>query len=227
VRYHTVLFDADDTLFDYGKAERYALEKACTQYKVSFSEALLRDYRACNERLWRLFERRMLSKITLQHRRFVELFALRGLGGLDPDAFNRDYVFFLGEGGFLNDGALDVCQALAPRVTLAVVTNGIEATQAARLKHSALNGLIPWLFVSESAGCAKPERAYFADVFRRLGLTRTDGVLMVGDALASDIKGGLDFGLDTCWYNPNRLEPPAGHSPKFQIHHLREVLGIV
>ncbi len=51
-------------------------------------------------------------------------------------------------------------------------------------------------------------------------------VLMIGDSLTSDIRGGSDYGIDTCWFNPNSLPRPADLPITYEIHALPELLSI-
>lgn len=150
----------------------------------------------------------------------VERFAalLRALGRTgDAAALNRAYLDHLGEGSYLLPGAQALCRALAPRCTLAIVTNGVARAQRRRFEASPLNGLIPWLFISEELGASKPDSAFFAPVLRTLGNPDPRRVLMVGDNLLADIQGGIQAGLDTAWYNPGRLPGDPAIVPTWEV----------
>ena len=121
------------------------------------------------------------------------------------------------EGSYLLPGAQALCRALAPRCTLAIVTNGVARAQRRRFEASPLNGLIPWLFISEELGASKPDPAFFAPVLRTLGNPDPRRVLMVGDNLLADIQGGIQAGLDTAWYNPGRLPGDPAIVPTWEV----------
>lgn len=104
-----------------------------------------------------------------------------------------------------------------PRCTLAIVTNGVARAQRRRFEASPLNGLIPWLFISEELGASKPDSAFFAPVLRTLGNPDPRRVLMVGDNLLADIQGGIQAGLDTAWYNPGRLPGDPAIVPTWEV----------
>ena len=110
-----------------------------------------------------------------------------------------------------------LCRARAPRCTLAIVTNGVARAQRRRFEASPLNGLIPWLFISEELGASKPDPAFFAPVLRTLGNPDPRRVLMVGDNLLADIQGGIQAGLDTAWYNPGRLPGDPAIVPTWEV----------
>ena len=118
---------------------------------------------------------------------------------------------------YLLPGAQALCRALAPRCTLAIVTNGVARAQRRRFEASPLNGLIPWLFISEELGASKPDPAFFAPVLRTLGNPDPRRVLMVGDNLLADIQGGIQAGLDTAWYNPGRLPGDPAIVPTWEV----------
>ena len=143
---------------------------------------------------------------------------LRALGRTgDAAPLNRAYLDHLGEGSYLLPGAQALCRALAPRCTLAIVTNGVARAQRRRFEASPLNGLIPWLFISEELGASKPDSAFFAPVLRTLGNPDPRRVLMVGDNLLADIQGGIQAGLDTAWYNPGRLPGDPAIVPTWEV----------
>lgn len=55
-------------------------------------------------------------------------------------------------------------------------------------------------------------------------LTARENVLIVGDSLTSDIQGGADYGIHTCWFNPNRKENKLGIKPTYEIQALLDLL---
>ena len=76
-------------------------------------------------------------------------------------------------------------------------------------------------------GAAKPHPAFFDAAFARTGHPSKQDVLVIGDSLTSDMQGGVDYGIDTCWFNPMGEPQPEGLPITFEIRHLRDMLGIV
>lgn len=72
--------------------------------------------------------------------------------------------------------------------------------------------------------CFKPRPGIFDVAFARMGRPRKDEALMIGDSLTSDIKGGSDYGIDTCWYNPSGAPCPTDVAITYEIHALGELL---
>ena len=215
-RYDVILFDADNTLFDFDRAEEEALRATLARYGLPVTARSVAAYLAINRELWARFDRGEVSREWLVVERFARLLRTLGRPG-DPAAMNRAYLTRLGEGAFLLPGAEALCRALAPRCTLAIVTNGVALAQRARFEASPLRDVVPWLFISEEVGASKPDPAFFAPVLRALGEPDRARVLMVGDNLLTDIRGGINAGLDTAWFNPNHLPGGPDVRPTWEV----------
>ena len=83
------------------------------------------------------------------------------------------------------------------------------------------------MIISEKVGAAKPSAKLFEHAFRDLGITNKSRVLMVGDDLYADIKGGLNACLDTCWVNFGGEENKTGITPKYEVQSFEELYRIV
>ncbi|MDR1515258.1 MAG: YjjG family noncanonical pyrimidine nucleotidase [Synergistaceae bacterium] len=221
--YNTILFDADGTLFDYDKAEKFALASSFRKHGIQFLPDRHALYRKINDGKWKQLEMGVISKDELQTSRFADLFTALGIAGVDAAAFNADYLACLAFGSDLIDGAAEVCRSLSATRRLAIITNGVSATQRSRLSKSVIKDYVSYVFVSEDIGYAKPDSRYFDFVFEKMGLIDKSSVLVVGDSLTSDIRGGASYGLDTCYYNPRKLENLSGIKPTFEISSLAEI----
>jgi 2-haloacid dehalogenase len=226
-KYRIFLFDADETLFDYKKAERTALEAAFAKFCLPFTEQTRRDYREINNGFWKAFERSEVTKEELQRLRFSQLFEKYGVT-CDPDAFNREYLNGLSRGTDLLDGAVSLCRYLFEQgKKLYLITNGISDVQKRRMAHSEIGDYFSGLFISEEIGYAKPHPGYFAAVWSALGNCPKEEILIIGDSLTSDIKGGENAGIDTCWMNPEGAVPDAAIVPTYDIRALEEIRQFV
>lgn len=225
-RYPVVLLDADGTLFDFERAERWAYRLTANQHDLPDSEDAYRLYSRINEELWRRLERREITKAELADRRFSELLEALELQG-EPGRISADYRRNLGEGAFLLPGAEELCRELAPHCRLIIASNGITETQKARLAKSAIVSYIEMLIVSESGGADKPDPRFFEYLDRQAGSLDKAATLMVGDRLDADILGGNRFGVDTCWYNPAGAPLSGDILPTYTIGSLKELTAIV
>lgn len=228
MKYSVILFDADNTLFDFDQAEEQALYAVFEKNRLPMSDTTYQQYRLINSRLWTAFENKEITKDFLLAGRFAELFSTLQIDWPDPTRFNQEYLTCLGACPVLMSDASETCERLAQSgLTLAIVTNGVERVQKSRLERSEIRPWIQDVFVSEEVGYAKPNPAYFTYVFDRMRLMEKSDVLLVGDSLHSDIRGGIDFGIDTCWYNPRGLKNETVYRPTHQITKLMELIDIV
>lgn len=202
MKYAWLLFDADDTLFDFPKAEANALRWTLEQSNLPFRPEFFDIYSRCNQQTWKEFERGEVTSLELRVKRFRLFFDEAGLAG-DPEAVSPLYLRNLALGADLLPGAEEVIRAMRERFHLALVTNGLKDVQRPRLERSSLRDSFERIFISEEIGAAKPSRDYFEAVFRGIGQPPKETVLLIGDSLTSDMRGGLDYNIDTCWYNPS------------------------
>lgn len=224
--YPWLWFDADGTLFDYNRAEDIALKQAFQSLNTPFDDEYLDIYRRINQRLWQALERREITPALLQVRRFELLQEAIQLT-FSPGQMSAAYVEQLAVRAELIDGAYDILHTLRGTCRFAIVTNGLQAVQRSRLAHSTIRDYITDLIISEEVGAAKPKPDFFAAAFARLGYPAKSDVLMIGDSLTSDMQGGVDYGLDTCWYNPSAEPRPGDLQITYEIAHLRELLEVL
>jgi 2-haloacid dehalogenase len=210
LKYIWLLFDADDTLFDFPRAEANALKWTLEQSGLPFQSGFVNLYSRFNQQVWREFERGEVTSQELRVKRFRLFFDETHLNG-DPQTVSPLYLRNMALGTGLLPGAEEVVRALKADYHLALVTNGLKEVQRPRLESSALRDCFERVFISEEIGAAKPARAYFDAVFTALGNPPKDSVLIIGDSLTSDMKGGVEYGIDTCWYNP------AGKTTKLPV----------
>ncbi|MDI3546832.1 MAG: 2-haloacid dehalogenase [Halanaerobiales bacterium] len=75
MKYEVILFDADGTLFDFEKAEDYALEKTVSFFELKYNRDYhLKHFRDINLAIWEEFERGLISAAELKTERFKRLF---------------------------------------------------------------------------------------------------------------------------------------------------------
>jgi YjjG family noncanonical pyrimidine nucleotidase len=199
--YEWLLFDADNTLFDYDKAEAFALEKTFTAFQLAFDVTFSAQYREINAQIWHDYELGNITQDELRTERFRRLFTSLGIK-TDTNAFSERYLQNLARGGFLIDGAEALIKRLHADYRLAIITNGIGDVQHPRFNNSTIANYIETMVVSGDLGVAKPDPAIFDIAFRHMGDPAKEAVLIIGDSLSSDMQGGINYGIDTCWYNP-------------------------
>lgn len=224
--YRTIFLDLDDTLLDFGAAERVAIAKAFRDIGLEPTPALLGRYSELNQAQWEAFERGEITRDTVLVRRFELLFAELGLS-IEPQHAEDVYRGYLGVGHYFVEGAEEVLSYLAPKYDLYLASNGVADTQYSRLESAGIGHYFKDIFISEVTGSHKPERAYFDYCFSRIPGFDPSKALIVGDSLTSDILGGCNAGIRTCWFNPGRKPLRGPVTPDFEIHALRELKDIL
>jgi len=224
--YTWLWFDADGTLFDYNRAEAAALRNTFHSLTLPFEDTYLEVYRKINHGLWQALERQEITQAVLRFRRFELLMEALQVSG-SPEQMSSAYVEQLSICSELIDGAYEVLQAFHEKSQLAIVTNGLQAVQRGRLENSAIKSFISELIISEEVEAAKPQAAFFDAAFARCEHPAKSDVLIIGDSLTSDIQGGVNYGIDTCWYNPAGEAQPDGLEITYEIKHLRELLELI
>ena len=225
-RYPYLLFDADNTLFDFEAANHNAFAGVCEYCGLVYSEELYEFYESINRPLWHQLDLGEVTKEFLVVERFRRFLAQKGIDR-DPAECNRIQLAGLGSSTALLPHALEVVKKLAQTHKLYIVTNAVASVQRSRLANSAIAPYITAAFISEEAGAAKPSRAYFDYVMARIDGITPDNCLVIGDSLSSDIKGANNAGLPACWYNLKGDPRPADLSIDYEIRDLRELYDIV
>lgn len=221
MKYDLFLFDLDDTLMDFSESEKnaFSLSFSSIGYPNGLSD-FRESYRAISDVLWDDLEHGRITLGELKTERFKRLFEMHSLED-DAEAFGQTYLDHLGKEIHVIDGVEEMLSSLSD-FRLAIVTNGFKDVQYSRISGSALNNTFEAIITSEEAGVQKPSTEIFEYVFKQLQVTDKSRVLMIGDSLSSDILGGNNFGIDTCWYNPKRKENKSAAKPTYEIHDWKE-----
>lgn len=226
-RYELILFDLDGTLFDYNKAEEYALKKSLEDFRIDCNfSSCLEEYRKINKAVWKEFEKGKIDLEELRLKRFYILFNFLQIER-NIKEFSEKYLYFISKTSFITEGAEEIISCLRPDYKLALASNGIYSVQYERLKRSSLSPYFDIFVISEEIGFAKPDPNFFDCVFEKARHSDKNTALIVGDSLSSDIKGGLDFGIDTCWFNPGKVAKEGDISPTYEIEELPQVKDII
>jgi len=221
VSYTHILLDLDHTLLDTETSLRLAFDDA--MHAVGADPLGQYDtFDEINAALWKQVEAHALTPDQVHQRRFEQLNDVLELE-VDPSTMADAFAIGMGARGDLYPGALDALKALAATATLAMITNGLSGIQRARIERLELNQFFDAITISAEAGCSKPGTEIFDITFEVLGQPDRSRALMVGDSLSSDIAGGHNAGVDTCWYNPGGALVGDKQPATFEIQALSEL----
>ena len=217
-----VFLDLDDTLLDFTRAEAIALTKALTEMDAPAHREVLERYHEINQRQWELLEEGVLTREQVLVSRFAILFQELGLDR-DPAETCARYEGHLAEGHIFIPGAPEVLEALAPRYKLHLASNGAAVVQRKRLESAGILLYFQNIFISEEMGADKPKQAFFRLCFSAIPGFDPAKAIMVGDSLTSDIRGGRNAGIRTCWFNPKEKPSRPDIRPDHTIRSLAEL----
>jgi len=203
--YKYLLWDIDGTILDFVAAEKCAIRALFKKYCIGeCTDEMLDQYSKINKRYWEALERGEMSKPEILVGRFVEFFKSIDVNTEIASDFNDDYQITLGDYVIFEAGAKEYLESLKGKYRLIAVTNGTKVAQEKKLKTSGLDIIFDSVYISEDIGIEKPNKGYFDRVFNQEGLSNLSEAIIIGDSLTSDILGGNNAGIDTCWYNPQK-----------------------
>ena len=227
MKYGILLFDADNTVLDFDKSEEQALKRAFCDMGLEFNQNVLQIYRKNNVAQWQLFEKGQLTKPQVLINRFVNTFADLQLPAELAQRTGDLYEEYLKLGFFVVPYAEEVLDKLQTKCQLYVVSNGVAEIQNSRMKGSGLEKYFRARFVSETVGYPKPKIEYFNYCFAHVDGFDKNKTLIIGDSLTSDIQGGVNAGIDTCWFNSTHAPNKSQLTPTYEIDDLRQILDII
>jgi putative hydrolase of the HAD superfamily len=227
MKYEIIIFDADETLFDFKKSERQALKNAMLDLNIDYDENYhLKIYSDINTAIWKQFEEGLITQEKLKVERFKRLSEKLDIQ-FDEFEFANSYMEHLANASFLFEDSISLVKSLSKDYKLIMVTNGLKYVQDNRIRKSEIADFFENIIISEEVGVSKPNAKIFEIAIKNTKYTDKSKILMVGDSLSSDIQGGINFHIDTCWYNPKKLINKTKLTPTYEISNLLELKNIL
>lgn len=217
-----LFFDLDDTLLDFHKAEAWALRQALRRSGIEPTDAIAARYSEINQRQWELLEEKKLTREQVLIRRFQLLFQELGVNASCEDT-QQCYENMLAKGHDFMPGAPELLETLKGDYQLYLVSNGTAVVQDCRLRDSGIERYFQGIFISERVGVDKPQKEFFDRSFATIPNFDPDQAMIIGDSLTSDIRGGNNAGIRTCWYNPKHKPRRADIPVDYEIEDLLEL----
>lgn len=227
MKYNVLLFDADNTVLDFDKSEEQALQRAFELCGVKYDTDVLTVYRRNNIAQWQRYERGEISRDEVLLNRFLLTLDELAIKNCNVNRLADEYEKYLHFGFYQIEHAREVLEELQKSCDLYVVSNGVLSIQNSRMKGSGLEKYFLRRFISEEIGVPKPNVEFFNRSFAQIPNLKKSSTLIIGDSLTSDVQGGINAGIDTCWYNPNGAKNNTQLVPSYEISDLRQLLEIV
>ena len=224
----TILWDVDGTLLDFDAAQQAAIKTLFREFGLGeCTDVMLERYSDINNSFWKRLEKNEVSRQQVLIGRFEQFFAEYGIDTRIASEFNERYQPTLGDTIVYRDDSLNIVRGLRGRVKQYVVSNGTVAAQTKKLERSKFGECMDGVFLSEELGVEKPNIGFFEKVFSSIRPGDLSEVMIVGDSLTSDIRGGMNAGIKTCWYDPEKKPVPDNYQVDYVIYDLHELIEML
>ncbi len=226
MKYTTLLIDADDTIFDFPKCEYNALKNTLESSGLEFNDKIHENFSEINSALWKKIEMNKITRSDLRVRRFSELIEKCFEGFENSELLADKYVEMLSHEAIFIDGAEQALETLCTNYEIYIITNGLKKVQYSRFDISDIYRFIKGHFISDELGVQKPQKEFFDIVLERINEKDKSRILVVGDSLTSDMKGGRNAGIDTCLYDPHGKISMPNELCDYRIKALEDILKL-
>lgn len=223
-----ILWDLDGTLMDFKISESTSLKRTFVHYGLpECDDETVAVYSKINQSYWEKLERGEVTKEQVLRCRFEDFLALQNID-IPATEFCKQYETGLADVVVYLDNSFEILERLKyDGYTQFAVTNGAMAVQRRKLKNSHFDQIFDKVFISDEVGYEKPSKSFFKAVLDSMPDVSNDEIVIVGDSLTSDIKGGNNAGIKTCWYNPYKKDLPNEYKVDYQITNLEEIFDVI
>ena len=221
-----IFLDLDDTILDFGRAEEEALKDTLLQFGVEPTRERMARYSAINKAQWKRLEKGEMTRDEVKLRRFEIFFEEMGVD-CDAEAARIFYEKRLAIGHCFLAGAEEMLAALHGKYHLYIASNGTTSVQNGRIASAGIAPLFDEIFLSEALGAVKPQKEFFDACFAQIPDFDPAQAIIFGDSLTSDILGGINAGIKTCWFNLHRQDANPDIKPDFEVLELSEFVKLV
>ena len=221
-----IFLDLDDTILDFHASEREAIVETLEHFGVLVNEEIITIYRNFNKKCWQALERGEMTREEVLTKRFELLFS-----DLDINVSSEDVQYYyerrLAEGVVFVDGAIELLESLKGKYNLYITSNGTAFVQDRRIAASGLAEYFDDIFISERMGANKPDKRFFDACFERMENKDRDSTVIIGDTLTSDILGGINAGIHTCYFTFGKEPEPSDIPAEYIVRKLEEIPEIL
>lgn len=235
--YKYLIFDVDDTIYDFDSAFINAQKNVATLLGVDYSE----EYKEIDEKTaWKAWEEMHLDDTDIEdvqknyhqyYREYIKRHFKYLLSELNAEVelvqVVKCYENSIAESSeFIEESTLSVICELANSYKIVLATNGMENIQEKRIEK--LKPYVHSYFISEAMGAIKPTLDYYRMIMEKLNCNPKE-CLMIGDSITNDIIGAKSIGMDVCFFNPNGKNINSNIVCEYNIksiNDLKEILSL-
>jgi YjjG family noncanonical pyrimidine nucleotidase len=222
----TILLDLDNTIIDFNECARHSIMDIFQDLGFHYDENVFDTFITENVKIWKRLELGEIDKLYLRANRWN---IILGKLGIDYDGTIIEERFENGvaKGAYPVEYAYELLQYLYNKYDIYVVSNGFRFVQESRVKIGKFDKYFKELFLSEDIGIQKPDIRFFDYCYEKLGSPPKEELILIGDSLSADIKGGNNFGIDTIWFNKNNDPAPSDIIPTYTVEKLSQIKEIL
>ena len=232
-KYETLIFDLDDTLIDNIESVKYAFKIITKELNINYNEELFRKWKKADDTFWHKWSHKELNlpkfnsveeEVTfVRAYRFQLFFNTLNLSFDNAVDLNELYCDNLGVNIKEIEGAKELIKDLSKDYEISIASNGPREAADNKIKKLKLNPYISSILTSGEIGIGKPNIEFFNILFEKLENKDKNKMMLIGDSLTTDIQGGMNAGIDTCWFNPNNKNLQKEYKPTTTINKLLEL----
>jgi 2-haloacid dehalogenase len=221
-----VLLDLDNTIIDFNECARRSIMGIFEDLRFHYDDNVFNTFLTENVKIWKRLESGEIDKAYLRANRWNIILEKLGIdydGTIIEERFENGVAL----GAYPVEGAYELLDYLYYKYDLYVVSNGLKFVQESRVKIGKYDKYFKALFLSEDVGIQKPDIRFFDYCYEKLGFPPKNELILIGDSLSADIKGGNSFGIDTIWFNIHAEENKTDINPTYIVNKLKEIESIL
>ena len=224
-----IVFDFDNTLFDYEKTEKEALKKACECAGIFYSHELFVIFHRINQYLWNKCENgKAFDKRILRTERFRILFKAIGVDCTESMIIKASDTYIIEScNGYLIENVEQTIKTLRKLpILIGIASSGFSYPRIDKLKNSAIHDCFDFVLFREDFDILKPDVSFYYEIKMHCG---RENIIYIGDSFESDIIASKQAGLDNIWFNYNKVHISDKHLEfcDYIVTDFKEIVNII
>ena len=221
-----ILMDLDNTIIDFNECARHSIMGIFEELGFQYNENVFSTFITENVKIWKRLELGEIDKPFLRANRWNIILSKLGID-YDGTIIEEWFENGVAKGAYPVEYAYELLEYLYKKYDIYVVSNGFRFVQESRVKIGKYDKYFKELFLSEDIGIQKPDIRFFDYCYEKIGCPPKEELILIGDSLSADIKGGNTFGIDTIWFNKNQDPESDVTKATYTVNHLKEIEKIL